>query len=327
MKKILILDTGGTISQEKNENGTLIPGVADIVKIVPRLKDIAKVEYTLIKRIDSTNMTQEIRVKIAQEIEKRHSEFDGFVITHGTDTMADTACALNYMIQDLGKPIVITGAQLPMFAPGPDGLNNLFYSVKAATDDIGEVVICFGDRIIRGNRSYKENVEGFNAFSSPRAPFIGNLGVNIRLNENRIKRYHGNPKFFTKFENGIVAINQISGSSINLLKYCLHDDSIKGVILLGYGTGNIQSIYVDSIKQITDAGKKVIIVTSCSKGPTILEQYETGFVAKEAGALPGLDLTIHAASQKMIYALGRDPNNFEKLFYERIGRDIEEPLP
>lgn len=323
MKKILILDTGGTISQEKGEYGTLVPGVADIVKIVPRLKEIADIEYTLIKRIDSTNMTQDIRVMVALEIQKREKEFDGFVITHGTDTMPDTACALNYMIQDLGKPIVITGAQLPMFAPGPDGLNNLYYSVKAATDDIGEIVICFGDRIIRGNRSYKENVEGFNAFSSPRAPFVGNLGVNIRLNENRIKRFDGSTRYYTNYETGVAVISQVSGSSINLLEFCVGNPEIKGIILIGYGTGNIQSILNGSIKKLTSAGVKLVIITSCSKGATILEQYQTGFAAKEAGALPGMDLTVHAATQKMIYALGRDPENFEELFYEKIGRDIE----
>ncbi len=323
MKKILILDTGGTISQEKGENGSLVPGVADIVKIVPRLKELAEIEYTLIKRIDSTDMTQDIRVLIALEIQRREKDFDGFVITHGTDTMPDTACALNYMIQNLGKPIVLTGAQLPMFAPGPDGLNNLYYSVKAATDDIGEVVICFGDRIIRGNRSYKENVEGFNAFNSPRAPFIGNLGVNIRLNENRIKRFIGNPRYYTDYNTGVVVITQVSGSSINLLDCIIGNPNIKGIVLMGYGTGNIQTILNSSIKKLTTEGIKVVIITSCSKGSTILEQYQTGFAAKKAGAIPGMDLSVHAATQKMIYALGRDSDKFEKYFYEKIGRDIE----
>jgi len=268
-------------------------------------------------------MTQDIRVKIVKEIESSYREFDGFVITHGTDTMPDTACALNYMIQDLGKPIVLTGAQLPMFAPGPDGTNNLFYSVKAATDDIGEVVICFGDRILRGNRSLKENVEGFNAFNSPRAPFIGNLGVNIRLNENRIKRYEGSPKFFTNFEDRVVVINQLSGSSLNPLEWCEDRVDIKGIILIGYGTGNIQKKLLGSIKKLTSSGVKVVIVTSCVKGSTIIEQYETGFAAKEAGALSALDLSVHAASQKMIYSLGQKNSNFEQLFYQRIGRDMD----
>lgn len=326
MKNILIIDTGGTISQETGPDGALVPGVADIVEIVPRLQELAHIEYTLITRVDSSDMNQQIRVEIVETIKKRHREFDGFVITHGTDTMSDTAAALNYMIQDLGKPIVITGAQLPMFAPGPDGLNNLYYSVKAATDDLGEVVICFGDRIIRGNRAIKAHVEGFNAFDSPRAPYIGTLGVNIRLHENRIKRFNSvNPKFYTEYESGVAVYYQVSGAECNTFKYLQDDPQIKGVVIVGFGTGNVQTNIINSIKSLVDSGKKVVIVTSCNLGTTILEQYQTGYLASKAGALPGYDLSLNAACQKMIYALGRSSENFEDLFYERIGRDMDYP--
>jgi len=322
MKKILILDTGGTISQEVGAEGALVPGVADIIKIVPRLSEIADISYKLITRVDSTDITQDIRVAITKEIELRHMDFDGFVITHGTDTMVDTACALNYMIQNLGKPIVLTGAQLPMFAPGPDGLNNLYYSVKAATDDIGEVVICFGDRILRGNRSIKENVHGFNAFNSPRTPFIGNLGIDIKLNENRIKRFDGTPKFFTNYNSGVAIYTQVSGGETDLLQYYIKEPTVTGVIIQGFGTGNIQHRLIKDIKKIIDCGKPVIVITTCLEGNTILDQYQTGLLAKQAGALAGKDLSIHAATQKMIYALGRDSENFKKYFYQEVGRDM-----
>ncbi|OQY39868.1 MAG: hypothetical protein B6229_02915 [Spirochaetaceae bacterium 4572_7] len=322
MKKILILDTGGTISQERGSEGALVPGIADIIEIVPRLSEIADISYKLITRVDSTNMTQDIRVAITKEIESRHMDFDGFVITHGTDTMVDTACALNYMIQDLGKPIVLTGAQLPMFAPGPDGLNNLYYSVKTATDDIGEVVICFGDRILRGNRSIKENVHGFNAFNSPRTPFIGNLGIDVKLNENRIKRFNGIPKFFTNYNSGIAVYTQVSGGTTDILKYYANEPSVTGVIIQGFGTGNTQHRLIKDIKKIIDCGKPIVIITICLEGNTILGQYQTGLLAEKSGALPGKDLSIHAATQKMIYALGRNPKDFNKYFYQEIGRDM-----
>ncbi len=324
MKKILIIDTGGTISQEKGSDGTLIPGKADILTIVPRLKELANIEYTLITRVDSTDITQDIRVKVVEEIERSYTLFDGFVITHGTDTMADTACALNYMIQNLGKPIVITGAQLPMFAPGPDGLNNLYYSVKAATDDIGEVVICFGDRIIRGNRAIKSNVEGFNAFDSPRTPYIGELGVNIKLNENRIRRFQGKPSFYKKYSSPVFVYYQVSGSNDQVLDIVAEDTDIKGVVVIGYGTGNIKSSVIDSIKRVVNSGKRVVIITSCIKGTTILEQYQPGYKAKVAGALPGMDLSIHGATQKMMYALGRYVERCDQYFYENIGRDMDD---
>lgn len=323
MKRVLILDTGGTISQERGMDGPLVPGKSDILSIVPRLEEIAHIEYLLITRIDSTDMTQDIRVNLVKEIEKHHKNFDGFVITHGTDTMADTACALNYMVQNLGKPIILTGAQLPIFAPGPDGLNNLFYSVKAATMDIGEVVICFGDRIIRGNRAIKNNVHGFNAFNSPRTPYIGNLGINIKLNENRIRRFNGKPKFYTNIETGVAIYTQVSGGTTNILSYYVDNPTIKGVIIQGFGTGNVQNHLIDVIKKLVEAGKKVVITTTCLKGSTILKQYNTGLLAKKAGALEAYDLTIHGATQKMIYALGRNANKFKELFYESIGRDLD----
>lgn len=322
MNKILILDTGGTISQERGENGSLIPGSSPI-NIVPKLEEIAHIEYRQITRVDSTDMTQEVRALLAKEIEKSYTYYDGFVITHGTDTMADTACALNYMVQNLGKPIVVTGAQLPIFAPGPDGLNNLFYSVKAATMDIGEVVICFGDRIIRGNRAIKDNVHGFNAFNSPRTPYIGNLGINIKLNENRIKRYPGTPQFFTEYETGIAIYTQVSGGSSDILKHYIDNPTVKGVIIQGFGTGNVQKHLIPYIEKLVESGKKVVIVTTCLKGSTILDQYNTGLVAKKAGALEAYDMTLQCATQKMIYALGRDVHNFENYFYEKIGRDID----
>lgn len=321
MKRVLIIDTGGTLSHETGTNGALKPGKAPI-NIVPRLEEVAKVDYKLITRIDSTDMSQEIRLKIVEVIEQNYPAFDGFVITHGTDTMADTACALNYMIQNLGKPIVLTGAQLPIFAPGPDGLNNLYYSVKAATMDIGEVVICFGDRIIRGNCAIKDNVHGFNAFSSPRTPFIGNLGINVKLNNNRIKRFNGNPIFYKSYEQGIEIYTQVSGGLNSNFSSYLDNDDVKGVIIMGYGAGNVQKGIIPYIKQLTEAGKVVVIVTTCIKGSTIIDQYQTGLNALLAGAIEAKGLTIHAASQKMMYALGRNDKNFIELFYENIGRDM-----
>lgn len=327
MKRILIIDTGGTISQVKGSDGSLIPGKADIISIVPRLSALADIEYKLITRVDSTDMTGDIRIQIVEEIQKYHREFDGFVITHGTDTMADTACALNYLIQDLGKPIVLTGAQLPIFAPGPDGLNNLYYSVMAAASDIGEVVICFGDRIIRGNRAVKENVHGFNAFSSPRTAPIGNLGIHLKLNENRIKRYKGSPRFYTELETRVALYSQVSGSTSDYLGSFAENPLVQGVILTGFGTGNVQKKLLEPIKKITDAGKPVIITTTCTMGSTILEQYHTGLTAMQAGALPAYDLTPTAAAQKLMYVLGRcqQPEEVRRYFHEPVGRDLESP--
>jgi len=311
-KKVLIIDTGGTISQKPDNSGVLKPVVAEYLDMVPNIEELADLSFTRMDRIDSTDMTTEYRAAIASEIYRRHHEFDGFVVLHGTDTMADTACALTYMIQNLGKPIVITGAQLPIFSPGPDGINNLYYSVEAATRDLGETVICFGDRILRGSRAVKENTHGFNAFSSPRLSPIGELGVTLSLLDHRIKRFKGNPVLFTDFDTGIIYLRQTSGSSIDVLDHLL-DADLSGIVIGGFGTGNIQSHLIDTMKKISAKGVPMVIATVCHKGSTMIDQYAVGKAAHEAGAIEAKDLSHQAAVQKLMYACGKVRKDFSLL--------------
>ena len=312
MKKVLIIDTGGTISQKPDNSGILKPSVSDYIDQVPNIEKLADLTFCKMERIDSTDMTTEYRTKIATEIYKRHHEFDGFVILHGTDTMADTACALTYMIQNLGKPIVITGAQLPIFSPGPDGINNLYYSVETATRDLGEVVICFGDRILRGSRAVKENTHGFNAFSSPRLTPVGELGVTLRLLDHRIKRYKGNPVLFTDFDSNIIYLRQTSGSTANVLSHLLEAE-LSAMVIGGFGTGNIQSRLIESMTKFSHKGIPLVIATVCHKGSTMLSQYSVGQAAADAGAIEAKDLTHQAAIQKLMYACGKVKKDFALL--------------
>lgn len=312
MKKVLIIDTGGTISQKPDNSGVLKPAINDYMDMVPNVEKLAELSFTRMERIDSTDMTSEYRAAIAMEIYRRHHEFDGFVILHGTDTMADTASALTYMLQNLGKPIVITGAQLPIFSPGPDGINNLYYSVEAATRDLGETVICFGDRILRGTRAVKENTHGFNAFSSPRLTPVGELGVTMRLLEHRIKRFKGNPVIFTEFDTGIIYLRQTSGSSVDVMSHLLEAD-ISGLVIGGFGTGNIQSSLIDTMKKFDAKGIPMVIATVCHKGSTMLNQYAVGQAAADAGAIEAKDLSPQAAVQKLMYACGKVKKDFNLL--------------
>ena len=312
MKKVLIIDTGGTISQKPDNSGVLKPSVTDYIHQVPNIEKLAKLSFCNMERIDSTDMNTEYRAAVATEIYKRHHEFDGFVILHGTDTMADTACALTYMIQNLGKPIVVTGAQLPIFSPGPDGINNLYYSVETATRDLGETVICFGDRILRGSRAVKENTHGFNAFSSPRLTPVGELGVTLRLLDHRIKRFKGNPVLFTDFDTDIIYLHQTSGSTFNVMEH-LYDADLAAMVIGGFGTGNIQSRLINSMKKFSNKGIPLIIATVCHKGSTMLGQYSVGKAAAEAGAIEAKDLTHQAAVQKLMYACGKVNKDFSLL--------------
>ncbi len=304
LPKILILDTGGTISQKPGRDGTLVPCTTDYIEMVPRLHDIARIELERLERMDSTDMSTALRGRIASRIAGEYGNYDGFVVLHGTDTMADTAAALTYMLKGLGKPVVLTGAQLPIFAPGPDGMNNLFYSVKAAGMDLGEVVICFGDRILRGCRSSKENVNGFNAFGSHRIPPLGELGVTVRLLNHRIPRSTSTPKLFTDFDSGVCYLPMSSGSTLNMLESLAQWKDLKGLVVGGFGTGNIPSIQMAGLEKILNRSIPVAVVTTCLQGDTILDQYEVGQVVKKAGAMEGLDLTPVCAVQKLMYAIG-----------------------
>ena len=334
LPRILVLDTGGTISQKTGKDGSLEPCFTEYIEMVPRLHEIAEIRLVRLERMDSTDMTTRLRGDIAERITAAYKDYEGFVILHGTDTMTDTAAALTYMLKGLGKPIVLTGAQLPIFAPGPDGMNNLYYSVKTAGMDLGEVVICFGDRILRGCRAIKENVHGFNAFSSPRIPPLGELGVSVRLLDNRMPRHKGHPKLFTDFDSRVLYLPMTSGSTLPVMESLADRDDLHGLVIGGFGTGNIPSYQVQGLKKILDRNLPVVVVTTCLQGYTTLDQYHVGKVVKEAGVVEGFDLTPGVAVQKLMYAVGyvrslygelsprKRREKVYALFQTPIGRDM-----
>ncbi|MBF9014944.1 MULTISPECIES: asparaginase [unclassified Oceanispirochaeta] len=308
LPRILILDTGGTISQTAGADGSLVPCSTEYIEMVPRLHEIARLEVLRLERMDSSDMTAALRMEMARLIYENYDNYEGFVVIHGTDTMVDTAAALSYMLQDLGKPVVLTGAQLPIFAPGPDGLNNLFYSVQTASMDLGEVVICFGDRILRGNRSLKENVHGFNAFHSFRVPALGELGVTVQLLDHRIHRRESSPSLYPHLDSSVLYVTLTSGTTVSILESLLGAADLRGLVLGCFGSGNLPAHELPALKKILARGVPVLVITTCLKGNTILSLYASGRKVYNAGAREGLDLTPSAAVQKMMYALGRIEN-------------------
>jgi L-asparaginase len=338
LPRILILDTGGTISQTAGADGSLVPCSTEYIEMVPRLHDIARLEIIRLERMDSSDMSSTLRMEMARLIYENYDAYDGFVVIHGTDTMVDTAAALNYMVQGLGKPVVLTGAQLPIFAPGPDGLNNLYYSVQTASMDLGEVVICFGDRILRGNRSLKENVHGFNAFHSFRVPALGELGVTVRLQDHRIPRRASQPRLFPVLNPSVFYLPMTSGCSLSILEAVQDHPRLAGLVVGGFGSGNLPAHEIPGLKRLLGRGIPILVVTTCLKGNTILSLYGAGRKVFDAGAREGLDLTVAAALQKMMYALGRmdaDHPEFSgqermeavyNLLMEPVGRDLDSSL-
>ncbi|HOI18282.1 MAG TPA: asparaginase [Candidatus Woesearchaeota archaeon] len=333
-KSVLILKTGGTIAMEKNSLGVLAPTSNGFIDKIPGIGDIAKIDTIDLMNIDSTNMTTEYRTKIASEIYKKYFHYDGFVITHGTDTMVDTAAALNYMLQDIGKPIVLTGSQIPISAgASSDAMRNIYLAVKTATSDFREVVISFGNYVLRGNRAIKKSEWEFDAFDTPRAGYLAEAGIEFILSDSRIPRNKKTPKLYANFDSKVNYISQTSGGQNSPIKYYADNPrDISGLVIEGYGAGNIQTHLLPSLQRMTKMGKIIVVTTNCLNGRADLNLYEVGDLAMKSGILSGKDMTSHTAVQKLMWALGISKNITDKyhkiqkvkeLFYKPIGRDIE----
>jgi len=303
--RILMIQTGGTVGQEPNETGVLVPSDKNYMDRVPALDTIAHVDVQRTANIDSTNMGTSERKMLAEMIYKNHLHYDGFVIVHGTDTMADTAAALNYMIQNLGKPIVLTGAQQSIFAQVSDAPNNLHYAVKVATMDFGEVIISFGDKVVRGNRAIKVSEHSLNAFSSPRVQPVAEIGLGIMPAEHRIRRYNGDPILFTEFDTFMESYDQSSGTNTKIFENYVDSEDVHGILISAYGAGNIQDRLIPHIRKASEKGKPVLVVTNCLLGAADMGIYAVGSAPLEAGAISAGDLTKETAMQKLMYAVGR----------------------
>ena len=304
--KILVIETGGTIAQKKGRDGVFRPTGSPITPLVRGLAKFAEIQVEqLPKLIDSTNMLTDQRAALAKKIYQVAYKYDGYVIVHGTDTMADTAAALTFMIQGLGKPIMITGSQLSIYDERTDGRANLSAAVQAATQDYGEVGIVFGNGVFRGPRTIKFDEEDKNAFLSPRTPPIGKVGIVVEPSEGRISRFNGEVRLFTKFDTNIGFVYPMSGVSVDTFSSQVNQKNIHGFVFVGFGAGNIPEIYYKGIEQATKLHKPIVVVTQCLKGAADMGIYEVGTVPLQLGAISGGDMTMQTAAQKLMYALGK----------------------
>lgn len=332
-----------TIAKEKGatvKKTTLdmyVPSNKEYLHLVPGIGKLANITTLRTANVDSTNMETIDRVVLANIVYQNRLNYDGFVIVHGTDTMADSAAAMTYMIQNLGKPIIFTGSQKPIFKDGTDAIANMYNAMDAATADIGEVAIVFGDRVIRGTRATKVNEQGTNAFDSPRVKPIGELGLKLILDTERVRRYRGDARLFMDFETGIEYYGQTSGTDTQIFSGYVDNPGIKGIIIGGFGAGNVQNRLMASIKAATEKGKPVVVVTNCLIGAADMNMYSVGVEPLLAGAISARDMTLEASIQKLMYAVGRTLKEFEKgctpnvilervkhYLYIPIGKDISD---
>ena len=322
---ILLIYTGGTIGMKEDPAvQALRPfNFSQILEEVPELGKFAyRIDsYTFSPLIDSSDVEPSLWVDLTTLIEEKYDEYDGFVILHGTDTMAYSASVLSYMLENLTKPVIFTGSQLPIGTPRTDGKENLISAVEiaAAKDDDGhalvpEVCICFDNLLMRGNRTSKLNSDNFRAFRSENFPPLAEAGISIRYNTQLIRKpssWDTRPLFHKSLDTRVAILKIHPGITPQVVRDIVCSKDTRAVIIETYGAGNAPSKawFIDLITKAAEDGKILMNVTQCLAGSVNMDIYATGKSLKEAGVTSGYDSTTESALGKLFYLLGRFDDN------------------
>jgi L-asparaginase len=310
-KKILLILTGGTLAMVEDV-GLLRPADnRDIVRHVPEISKIADLTVIDLFNIDSADIQIHHWVKVAETIYQHVHDYDGFVIVHGTDTMTYTATALSFMLNNLHKPVIMTGSQKPISDILTDARNNLLNAIFLATQDIPEVCIYFDYKLYRGNRTKKMSSTQFAAFSSPNYPVLATVGTQIQVQRKLLRKPSGMMRVYSNFDTRVNIQRTFPGLKPSYLTKML-DTDVRAIILQGFGMGNLPSVensLIPFIEQATQKGIIVAIASQSSRGGVSLDQYESANKAKASGAISTHDMTIETSLVKMMYLLGQFNDN------------------
>lgn len=330
---VLIIYTGGTLGMAYDEGGALVPfNFGQILEKIPILATL-NVAITVISfpaPIDSSNVSMQHWKDMAYIIFENYDSYDGFVVLHGTDTMAYSASMLSYMLHGLNKPVIFTGAQLPISALRSDARENLMTSLEIATAKIDgkplvpEVCIFFNHQLLRGNRSKKVQSVHFDAFESENYPPLAESGIVIDYNTSAIRLYEPNKELVLKntLANEVMIVKLFPGITEQLVEACLSGPSLRGIVLETYGSGNSPSEawFKRTLSRALDRGLVILNVSQCNGGRVIQGRYETSRELLRLGVVSGADMTTEAAITKLMFLLGQEQDS------ERIRKKLITPI-
>ncbi len=323
-KRILVLYTGGTMGMcaSAGDGSPLAPIAGYLPYALEQLPELhssgALGRYDLIEYdplLDSSDMTPDVWIKIASDIEQRYHAYDGFVVIHGTDTLAYTSSALSFFVENTRKPIVVTGSQLPFGVARSDARNNIVSAMQVAAampNPLAQVCVVFGSKILRGNRATKVSAVGYDAFDSPRLPAIGSVGIDITYNLE-----HGLPATKAEFRiyersprhESVAVVRLFPGFGENIIRAVSSSPNMRGIVLEGFGAGNgpaRNQAFLEAVSDARRAGVVVVVVAQPLAGRVDFGDYAAGSAIGHAGAISGGDMTTEAALAKLYYLIALD---------------------
>ena len=332
-KKVLIIYTGGTIGMKKTEKG-YAPVSGFLENAISSIGDMKSPDaplwnlYEMSPLLDSSDITVTEWNKIAEVIYNNYASYDGFVVLHGTDTMAYTASALSFILGGLNKPVVLTGSQIPLSEIRSDGKDNLVTSLLIAADGIvPEVCLCFSGKLLRGNRAVKMSADKLVAFDSPNYPHLAEIGISIKYNYSAIRKKPGGELTMQPLSKVPIGVLKVfPGIQFGLFESIM-TEKLSGIVLETFGAGNIPSdggALIPIISRAFECGSVITVCSQCPSGTVTLGAYETSSALKAAGAVSGFDMTTEAAVAKLYYlfSLGISKGEIKEKMEENLRGEL-----